>query len=86
MTAEARLAVEHMIATNPATRAMLSNPGRETKVTEALKIMAACRARDISGSNLGETARVLTTTQAHDPITNIWIGPVLRKPLSSSNR
>jgi len=49
MTAEARLAVEHMIATNPATRAMLSNPGRETKVTEALKIMAACRARDISG-------------------------------------
>jgi hypothetical protein len=41
MTEEAMLLVEHRMATSPATREMLSSPGNEMNVTEALKTTAA---------------------------------------------
>jgi hypothetical protein len=41
MTEEAMLAVAQRIATNAAIRAILSRPGKERKVTDALKTIAA---------------------------------------------
>ena len=77
------LAPEHKIATNPAIRGTSSRFGRESRVTDALRITAAYEARCMSNRIPGsESVRVLTTRHAQAQIMSM--GPALYKPLSSS--
>jgi hypothetical protein len=49
MMDEVMLAAEKSIATKPATREMLSKPGKERKVTDVLKTMVAFARKTSSG-------------------------------------
>ena len=64
---ETMLNTEHVMATRPPIRAMLSNPGKDMSVTEALRMIAdyGSGKREV-GTRLGN----LTTKQAQAPTTN----------------
>jgi hypothetical protein len=75
---------EKRIATNPATRAILSRPGKERKVTDALKRTAAFHTGDELRNSIPIQRNILTMRQVQAPTTNM--GAELRRPLSSSRR
>jgi hypothetical protein len=83
-TVEAMEKAEKRIVTKPATRAILSKPGRERKVTDALKRIAAFRDDKLRNGAMAERRNRLTITQVQAPTTNM--GATLRSPLSSSSR
>jgi hypothetical protein len=74
---------EKRIATDPATRAILSRPGKERKVTNALKRIAAFHDGDELGNYIPEKKNILTMRQVQVPMTNV--GVEVRRPLSSSS-
>jgi hypothetical protein len=75
---------EKRMATNAATRGILSRPGKDRKVIHALKRIAAFHNRDELRSSIPIQRNVLTMKQGQAIITNM--GAELCRPLSSSSR
>jgi hypothetical protein len=76
---------EKRIATNPATRVILSRPGKERKgkVTNGLKIIAAFHDGDELRNYIPEKKNILMMKQVQAPMMNIRVE--VRRPLSLSS-